>query len=385
MTESYFLYLLLVTFLFVYFELSNQLSSFFVSSVSCRSLSSYAFSKKSKLVYVIPIIVLSLVLGLRYNVGTDYLAYKEIYDTQNSDLFWNIVNERIEPLYQIINHIPFLFGLPYYYMSILVCFIMFSLFYLSLDKDRDMVKWYCVTLLISGTLFSFLNIQRHAMAFCVFLFSIRYVYNRSLFKYLICILIAMGFHYSSFILFPCYLLGVKRKILIDDWRIQCVLCVLVLFLSKPILSYMFDFIMNYAPQGYAGYGEQILSKETGLSEQSLFLSFMTTLIIVISSKYLLYRHTYEIFVVYYRLYFMGMLFTTIFADSILLSRLIYPLVSLNFIVYAYMYRYVFHCIRKCNLIMMVCSFSIFFITNITFLLYIWNSVHKCSPFQFVSL
>ena len=75
--------------------------------------------------YVIPIIVLSLVLGLRYNVGTDYLAYKEIYDTQNSDLFWNIVNERIEPLYQIINHIPFLFGLPYYYMSILVCFIMF--------------------------------------------------------------------------------------------------------------------------------------------------------------------------------------------------------------------------------------------------------------------
>lgn len=129
MTESYFLYLLLVTFLFVYFELSNQLSSFFVSSVSCRSLSSYAFSKKSKLVYVIPIIVLSLVLGLRYNVGTDYLAYKEIYDTQNSDLFWNIVNERIEPLYQIINHIPFLFGLPYYYMSILVCFIMFSLFY----------------------------------------------------------------------------------------------------------------------------------------------------------------------------------------------------------------------------------------------------------------
>ena len=172
MTESYFLYLLLVTFLFVYFELSNQLSSFFVSSVSCRSLSSYAFSKKSKLVYVIPIIVLSLVLGLRYNVGTDYLAYKEIYDTQNSDLFWNIVNERIEPLYQIINHIPFLFGLPYYYMSILVCFIMFSLFYLSLDKDRDMVKWYCVTLLISGTLFSFLNIQRHAMAFCVFLLNI---------------------------------------------------------------------------------------------------------------------------------------------------------------------------------------------------------------------
>ena len=87
---------------------------------------------------------------------------------------------------------------------------------------------------------------------------------------------------------------------------------------------------------------------------------MTTLIIVISSKYLLYRHTYEIFVVYYRLYFMGMLFTTIFADSILLSRLIYPLVSLNFIVYAYMYRYVFHCIRKCNLVMMVCSFSIFY-------------------------
>ena len=385
MIESYFLYLSLITFLFVYFRLSNEFSSLFASSIGYRSVSFNTFRKKTKLVYAIPIMVLSLVLGLRYNIGTDYLAYEEIYDTQNADLLWNILNERIEPLYQIVNHIPFLFGLPYYCMSILVCFIMFSLFYISLDKDRDMVKWYSVTLLISGTLFSFLNIQRHAIAFCIFLFSIRYIYNRSLLKYLIFILMAMGFHYSSFILLPCYLLGVKRKILIVDWRIQCMLCVLVFFLSKSILSSVFDLIINYAPQGYAGYGEQVFFKETGLSEQSFFLNFVTTLIIAISSKYLLHRYTDEIFVVYYRLYFMGMLFTTIFADSILLSRLIYPFVSLNFIVYAYMYRYIFHHIRKCNLVMMACSFSIFFITNITFLLYIWNSVHKCSPFQFVDL
>lgn len=385
MVESYFIYLLLTTFLFVYFWSVNKISSFSVPYLGYQSSSFCDFFGKSKWVYAIPIMVLSLVLGLRYNVGTDYLGYKEMYDTQSEDLLWNIENERIEPLYQIVNHIPFLFGLPYYYMSILVCFIIFSLFYLSFDKDRDMLKWYCVTLLISGTLFSFLNIQRHAIAFCIFLFSIRYIYNRSLLKYLICILIAMGFHYSSFVLLPCYLLGTKRKILIDDWRIQCALCVLFAFFSKPILSYLFELIMNYAPRGYAGYGEQVFSKETGLSEQSLFLNFVTILVIIISSKYFLHWYRDKIFVVYYRLYFIGMLFTIIFADSILLSRLVYPFVSLNFIVYAYMYSYIFHHIRKSNLVMMICSLFIFVITNITFLFYIWNSVHKCSPFQFVNL
>lgn len=384
MIESYFLYLLLTTFLFIYFEAVNKMPSLSVYPVIYRSVFLNNFAGKSKWIYVIPIVVLSLVLGLRYDVGTDYFSYKEIFDTQSNDLLWNIENERIEPLYQIVNHIPFLLGLPYYYMSILVCFIIFSLFYLSFDKDRDMLKWYCVTLLISGTLFSFLNIQRHAISFCVFLFSIRYIYKRSLLKYLICILIAMGFHYSSFVLLPCYLLGTERKIFFDDWRIQCALCVLFTFLSGPILSYAFEFIMNYAPRSYAGYGERIVSMETGLSAQSLFLNFITALIIIISSKYLLHRYNGKIFVVYYRLYFIGTLFTMIFADSILLSRLVYPLVSLNFVVYAYMYSYIVHHIRKCNLLMMICSLFIFFITNITFLFCIWNSVHKCSPFQFVN-
>ena len=134
MIESYFLYLSLITFLFVYFGLSNEFSSLFASSIGYRSVSFNTFRKKTKLVYAIPIMVLSLVLGLRYNIGTDYLAYEEIYDTQNADLLWNILNERIEPLYQIVNHMPFLFGLPYYCMSILVCF---CLLYTS-PSPRDM-------------------------------------------------------------------------------------------------------------------------------------------------------------------------------------------------------------------------------------------------------
>lgn len=46
MIESYFLYLSLITFLFVYFGLSNEFSSLFASSIGYRSVSFNTFRKK---------------------------------------------------------------------------------------------------------------------------------------------------------------------------------------------------------------------------------------------------------------------------------------------------------------------------------------------------
>lgn len=381
MLLSYYIYIILPLFLFAYFLFANRIFSHI-----CIVKYSLNFNiANSFIIYSIPILLLSIILGLRYDVGTDYFSYAEIYNMQYDNLYENILYDRIEPLYMIVNHIPFAFNMPYYYLNIIVCLIIFSLFYAAFYKEKNMIMWYFLTLFTSGVLFSFLNIQRHAIAFCIFLFSIKYIYSRSFIKYLICVILAFGFHYSSFILLPCYLLGVKRRIMVDNRLVQIVMCVCLFLFAGQIVSLLVDLIINYAPKGYSGYGEQVFSLQIGASKRGIIASFITSLCVIMSSKYLLKQYDETIFVVYYRLCFIGLIFSSIFSDYILLSRMIYPFVCLNFIIYAYLYKYIFLNFRKCNAPMMIYSIIIFLSSVLSFLLLISNSVHKCSPFKFVDL
>ncbi|MUT99919.1 MAG: hypothetical protein EP145_13225 [Bacteroides uniformis] len=54
--------------------------------------------------YLVPVSLISLIIGLRYDVGVDYLAYKEIYETRFVGGF-NESLENIEFLYAVISFV----------------------------------------------------------------------------------------------------------------------------------------------------------------------------------------------------------------------------------------------------------------------------------------
>ena len=65
------------------------------------------------LFYLVPVFIISLIIGLRYDVGVDYLAYKGLYETS----FTGTIDEswgNLEFLYAIISYCCYKLGMPYY-------------------------------------------------------------------------------------------------------------------------------------------------------------------------------------------------------------------------------------------------------------------------------
>jgi len=58
--------------------------------------------------------------------------------------------------------------------------------------------------------FAFLNIMRQMVGMAIVIFSIRYVEKKDLKRFIICIILAGGFHYTCFLFLPLYWLGMYR-------------------------------------------------------------------------------------------------------------------------------------------------------------------------------
>ena len=165
--------------------------------------------------YIFPIIFLSLLWGLRYDVGTDYLSYKEIYENNFTGTVWESLSEsNVEYLYALISHALYHLGMPYYVMFVIMALIPL-IFYYKTFRDKPFLFGYASFFLMAlGVLFWYFNIQRQGIAFFVLLYSVDFIRRKRFFSFLICIIVAMGFHISSLLFLFCYLFAYLRPTLI---------------------------------------------------------------------------------------------------------------------------------------------------------------------------
>lgn len=130
--------------------------------------------------YLVPVSLISLIIGLRYDVGVDYLAYKEIYETRFVGGF-NESLENIEFLYAVISFCCYKFGMPYYLLFVIMAFIPFYFYYKSFHCFRYLFPYATYFLISLGILFWYLNIQRQAIAFFILLYSVNYIIKNGCF------------------------------------------------------------------------------------------------------------------------------------------------------------------------------------------------------------
>ena len=169
-------------------------------------LSSFASirSKKHTLVLLILVTIwLILFAGLRYEVGLDYDAYRNFFQTitTNPDMHMEL-GFRFFTL--ILNLLDFDYQIMFFIVS-LVTISLFVYFYYNYSK----LPLLSIFLFLTMPLYFLLsfNTIRQCLAIAIFTLAIKYILNKSFIKFLIILIIASLFHKSALLMIPLYFIN----------------------------------------------------------------------------------------------------------------------------------------------------------------------------------
>lgn len=218
-----------------------------------------------------------IIVGFRYEVGSDWAGYVSYYDKNRYDTWNTIVNGEFEPMYMIL--MLFSKALGFNSQVFLTLFSSISIGVLIIAIKRLCGSYYCTSFLLYYCLHFFqfqFNMIRHGMAASFIVLSIYYVYKHEKKKFLLCILIAFLFHKTA-IPFVCLyffdrfnlskirmlFLGVCAGLIYIYVSVSGLLDALPLFQDK-IDYYLYDY-----------YGGHIEDFAYGISLGLLFLCFLS--------------------------------------------------------------------------------------------------------------
>ena len=300
----------------------------------------------------IPIILFTLVFGLRYGVGMDYNNYVVIYEGTSiyTSLSEILEHERYEPAFSILLYIFHLFNAPVYWLFSFIAFLQIFLLYKTFENEKKVLLFIYLTLILTGfCMYNFMNILRHEVAFCFFLYSLKYVKNNQLLKYWICCLLALSFHHSALILFPLYFIWIKRKSLFNNSVIELTL-VIICFLTSLLaqwqnILHLFDNVIVLL--GYGDYidiaGDMTINRKIGITR--LFNLFINCLIILNSKKIKEYFKGGLVDIIY-DLFVIGVCLGYIALGSMMMQRMFVYFTHTQFIMLAYALCYFYETRRQ---------------------------------------
>lgn len=219
-----------------------------ILSISCIITATPHKKIVSRLLMVVVYLAVALTSGLRYETGTDYFSYSGIYSDiyplhiaiDQGKLF--PINTLIEPSYLFICSLFAMLGLSVNIMFLAIALATTALLFNSIKNYIP--KYFNFGVLLYFCFIYFLLDMsgiRQAIALNLFIFSIRYILTKNLFKFLLIILLAISFHYTAVILLLCYpLYNIKfsKTTMISIMAISFI----ILVLRLPWISFVIDLL-----------------------------------------------------------------------------------------------------------------------------------------------
>lgn len=215
-----------------------------------------AFNQHEKLVtnWFIFFVLLSLIVGLRYEVGTDFRSYVEYFERFQSGR--NIPN--VEWGFAALNRLAVSVGLGYWFVF-LSCAVLTNYFVLKYLSDYTPYLWLAVIILFGiGFFFRQTNQIRQMVALAFTLYSTRYIVERRPVEFFLTCLIATGFHLTALIMVPMYWLS-----RVSWHKNSLAILVLISFgaFVTPIGSWLMEAILpRLAPPAYSHYVDRVLGR-----------------------------------------------------------------------------------------------------------------------------
>ena len=152
------------------------------------------------------VLLFAYIAGIGGPSAQDHQWYALLYEdikyssTFNFSFYWGKSAEGYEIGYMLLNYIGKLCKLGnagfFFFIALLINAIVINYIF----KFRNAALFVCFSF-VSESLIQQSNLIRQTLAATVFLFSIRYLVDKKLIKYVGCVLLAMTLHLSAFILF----------------------------------------------------------------------------------------------------------------------------------------------------------------------------------------
>ena len=205
-------------------------------------LSSKTDKKVRKKVFVsIGLAIPILMSALRYNVGTDFNTYVDMYNAiKNSNV--NIV----EGLFSVICKIAIELGNVQYMFAIYsILTIIFIYKALEYNKDRYSLSL-CFFLYLFFYFVTSFNLVRQALAVAIVFYSYRYLTEKNLKKFVFWVLIASLAHKTALVFLPLYFIVPKNKEKISKTQLIQVISIMIIMMIVLNFDTLLQYITNFS-------------------------------------------------------------------------------------------------------------------------------------------
>lgn len=231
------------------------------------------------------IAVLSLVSGLRWQVGTDYINYAILYEDIRTGGYAAVADQGIEIGFVAVCSFFSLFTQSPYAMFLFFAFVINILIVLAL-RDNSSLFWFAVVLyLLKYTYYSTFNILRQSCAMAIVFYGTKYITKGEFKKYLICVLLASTFHVSALIMLPVYFFVRLKAWSKGVLAVSLVLSLFYVFYDR-LMPVIYSIIGNTA---YGKYEAVIAAEDRGSSILRVVVAGAPVVLAVIFRKRLAQR------------------------------------------------------------------------------------------------
>ena len=269
------------------------------------------FAGKYLHLHVFPgaVLVLTVLGGFRYAIGTDYLSYEKIFDDYVMHGTTN--GHFIEPLYCFCMSLVSFLGLRFSaFIFVIQALINGITFWAIWRMKKETGLWF------PWAIFSFryyllgYNMVRQAIALAFVLLALTY-FSKSISKFLLCTVVAMGFHLTAFIALP---LAVCRVFYGGKRQTACYALILgggtAMILGRTVLIRFLEAL--FPAIGYAAY---LAAAQGGGSFAGYLFVVMPPLGAVVFAVHKIRKDSVFFFLLF--AYFLGdvLLLTTLFSSN----------------------------------------------------------------------
>lgn len=268
------------------------------------------------------LLLLTLVVAIRYDVGTDWNTYNELFTSYQKLNGFSPDTLGLEPGYYLVNKLVIWLGGSSALVFGLLAFIAWYFIFKSVPYHLTPILVFF--LFVDEYFFISLNLVRQFTALGVFVFSVKFIVQRKFFKYLASLLIASTFHLSVLVLVPFYFLPFNK---LYNRNIWIVLYAVSLFLANiPALIELFviGFVRMADLFPVLGiYTRYILNSKFENFRLDIGLGYLfrvlISLAVLFASKEVINREPKT--KVYYTLFFIGLLIYNLFYMAPLIVRI----------------------------------------------------------------
>lgn len=306
---------------------------------------------------VVGLLVYSIVMGLRYGVGTDFFSYQNMYDSS-----LNGFEVEKEPGFVAIIKFATTLGFSNSFCLFTYAFVQLFLIFKAFSGYKQIFPFMVITFMLSEEWLMYANVIRHMIAFAIFVYALKFIINRNLIKYLLSIACACLFHKSAAVLVVIYPIYLFRPSFFNNRAIQFILLGGSLVMMN--LNFIQEFIAYFDKLiALLGYGDKYLLDDRMDMEVSIGLGFLVELcialtIIFFSPKVKQYYNS-SLLNISYDLFFIGVLIKYSFIGSMLIQRMNLFFLGFTFIVAAFTMTYLFKT-KKLMKYAILCMYLLFF-------------------------